>query len=114
MPFLSGYYRRGEALIHTDTRVAADATLVGPVIIGQGAEIRGNTVVIGPTSIGCDVVINDGALVSRSAVWRRSVIQAGATVDLCVVGDGAVIQANGSGPSARRRPDERTGTHGTA
>lgn len=109
-----GYYRRGEALIHTDTRVAADATLVGPVIIGQGAEIRGNTVVIGPTSIGCDVVINDGALVSRSAVWRRSVIQAGATVDLCVVGDGAVIQANGSGPSARRRPDERTGPHGTA
>jgi NDP-sugar pyrophosphorylase family protein len=109
----SGYYRRGEALIHTDTRVAPDATLVGPIIIGQGAEVRANSVVIGPTSIGCDVVINNGALVSRSAIWRRSIIQAGATVDLCIVGDGAVIQANGSGPSARRRPDERTEPHGT-
>ena len=101
------YSRRGEALIHAGASVAADATLIGPAIIGQGAEIRSRAVVLGPTSIGCDVVINDGALVSRSAVWRRSAIQAGATVDLCIVGDGTVIQANGSGLSGHRRPDSR-------
>ena len=104
-----GYHRRGEALIQVGASVGADAILVGPVIIGHGADIRSKAVVIGPTSIGCDVVINDGALVSRSAVWRRSAIQAGATVDLCIIGDGAVIQANGSGPSERRRPDRTTG-----
>ena len=112
------YYRRGEALIHAGASVAADATLIGPVIIGQGADIRSRAVVLGPTSIGCDVVINDGALVSRSAVWRRSAILAGATVDLCIVGDGAVIQASGSGPSGRRRPNStdqaaRVGRGGT-
>ena len=100
----AGYYRRGEALIHAGASVAADATLIGPVIIGQSVDILSRAVVIGPTSIGCDVVINEGALVSRSAVWRRSVIQAGATVDLCVVGDGTVIQANGSRPTGGRRP----------
>lgn len=92
----SGYHRSGAALIQAGVGVAADAILAGPVIIGQGAEIRSRAVVIGPTSIGCDVVVNDGALVSRSAVWRRSTIQAGAIVDLCIVGDGAVIQANSS------------------
>lgn len=107
----AGYYRRGEGLIHLDTRVAADATLVGPMIIGQGAEIRSGAVLIGPSSIGCDVVINEGALVSRSAVWRRSTIEADATVDLCIVGDGAVIQANAARPSAPRRADARVGTH---
>jgi mannose-1-phosphate guanylyltransferase len=104
-----GYHRRGEALIHADASVAADATLAGPVIVGQGAEIRSRAVVIGPTSIGCDVVINAGALVSRSAVWRRSAIKPGAMVDSCIIGDGAVIQANGSGPSEGRRPERRTG-----
>jgi NDP-sugar pyrophosphorylase family protein len=90
----SGYNRRGEALIHADARIAADAILAGPLLIGQGAEVHSGAVVIGPTSIGCDVVINDGAVVSRSAVWRRSVVQAGATADLCILGDGAVIQTH--------------------
>jgi NDP-sugar pyrophosphorylase family protein len=107
LPF--GHFRRGEALIQLGAKVAPDATLVGPVIIGQGADIRARAVVIGPTSIGCDVVINSGALVSRSAVWRRSAIQAGAVVDLCIVGDGAVIQANGSGRLDRAGPDSRAG-----
>jgi NDP-sugar pyrophosphorylase family protein len=106
----AGYYRRGEALIQVGATVAADATLIGPVIIGQGADIRSNVVVIGPTSIGCDVVINDGAVVSRSAVWRRSSIHAGATIDLCVIGDGAVMRANSFGLSGRHRPEKKTGS----
>jgi NDP-sugar pyrophosphorylase family protein len=101
----SGYNRRGEALIHADARIAADAILAGPLLIGQGAEIHSGAVVIGPTSVGCDVVINDGALVSRSAVWRRSVVRAGATADLCILGDGAVIQTH---PPGQERPVGRT------
>jgi mannose-1-phosphate guanylyltransferase len=99
-----GYYRRGQALIHTDAKVAAGATLVGPVIVGQGAEILPRSVVIGPTSIGFNVVVNRSALVSRSAVWRRSAIEAGAIVDRCIIGDGAVFSANGSDLSQRQRP----------
>ncbi len=105
---LAGYARCGGALIHTDARVAPDAVLAGPLIIGQGAQIGSRAVLIGPASIGCDVVINDGALVSRSAVWRRSVIQARAVVDLCIVGDGAFIQAKGSRTSERSRRNRRT------
>ena len=84
----AGHVRRGEALIHAEASVAADAVLAGPVLIGQGAQIGPGAVVIGPTSIGCDAVINEGALVSRSAVWRRSTVEAGAALDLCIIGDG--------------------------
>jgi mannose-1-phosphate guanylyltransferase len=89
----AGHVRRGEALIHAEASVAADAVLAGPVLIGQGAQIGSGAVVIGPTSIGCDAVINEGALVSRSAVWRRSMVEAGAALDLCIIGDGALISA---------------------
>lgn len=93
----TGSYRRGEALIHQDTRIAPDVVLVGPILIAQGARIDSGAVVVGPTSIGCDVVINAGAVVSRSAAWRRSVISAGATLDLCILGDGPVVQTQGQG-----------------
>jgi NDP-sugar pyrophosphorylase family protein len=96
----TGYSRRGEALVHGDAKLAADAVLAGPVLIGQGAEIQSGAVVIGPTSIGCDAIVQSGALVSRSAVWRRSVVRAGATLDLCILGDGAVIQASAPGSNS--------------
>lgn len=92
---LPGSYRRDEALIHGEARIAPDVVLSGPILIGQGARIHSGAVVVGPTSIGCDVVINEGAVVSRSAAWRRSSISAGAIVDLCILGDGAVIQTSG-------------------
>ena len=93
----AGHVRRGEALIHAEARVASDAVLAGPVLIGQGAQICSGAVVIGPTSIGCDAVINEGALVSRSAVWRRARVAAGSTLDLCIVGDGAMISTGDAG-----------------
>jgi mannose-1-phosphate guanylyltransferase/phosphomannomutase len=91
----AGHVRCGEVLIHAEARIAPDAVVVGPVLIGQGAQIHSGAVVVGPTSIGCDAVIKERALVSRSAVWRRSTVEARATLDLCIVGDGARIATAG-------------------
>jgi mannose-1-phosphate guanylyltransferase len=103
-----GSYRRGEALIHHDTRIAPDVVLAGPILIAQGARIDAGAVVVGPTSIGCDVVINEGAVVSRSAAWRRSIVGAGATVDLCILGDGPVLETNGhDGPEEASHASKR-------
>jgi NDP-sugar pyrophosphorylase family protein len=96
----SGFVRRGEAIVHAQAAVAPDAVLAGPVLIGQGAQIRSRAVVIGPTSIGCDAVIDEGALVSRSAVWRRSKVEAGASLDLCILGDGALMTTGRAGRQA--------------
>ena len=86
-----GYHRRGDAWIHADASVADDAVLAGPILIASGATVRAKAVLIGPTSIGVDVTVGAGALVSRSAVWRRSKIRAGAMVDRAIITDDSVL-----------------------
>jgi len=86
-----GYQRRGDAWIHVDASVADDVVLAGPILIAPGAMVRSKAVLIGPTSIGLDVTVGAGALVSRSAVWRRSSIRAGAMVDRALIADDSVV-----------------------
>jgi NDP-sugar pyrophosphorylase family protein len=88
-----GYVRVGDAIVHREAFVADDAALIGPVLVEAGASILSNAVVIGPTSIGRDATIESDGVVSRSAVWRRSTIAQGATVDRCVVADDAIVAA---------------------
>ncbi len=87
----AGYALRGEALVHTEASIGPDVILAGPVLVAAGATILPRAVIIGPTSIGCDVTIGVGALVSRSAVWRRSRVLAGAVVDRSIIADDAVV-----------------------
>ena len=88
---LEGYRRSGESLIHNDAVVAENAVLVGPVLVAPGARVLPNAVIVGPTSIGCDATVGHSALVSRSAVWRRSVIGDHAVADRCILGDDSVV-----------------------
>lgn len=87
----SGYEVRGEALVHRDAQVSPSAILTGPTVIAHGAVIESDAVVVGPTSIGCDVVVGGGAVVSRSAVWRRSRIEAESVVDRSIIGDDGLV-----------------------
>jgi NDP-sugar pyrophosphorylase family protein len=88
-----GYVKMADALVHREAFVAEDASLVGPVLIEAGARILSDAVVVGPTSIGREATIEAGGVVSRSAIWRRSIVREGATVDRCVVSDAAVVEA---------------------
>jgi NDP-sugar pyrophosphorylase family protein len=87
----AGYERRGDALIHVDASVSDDVVMAGPIVIAPGALVQAGAVVIGPTSIGVDVTVEPGAVVSRSAVWRRSTIRTGAVVDRAVIADDSVV-----------------------
>jgi NDP-sugar pyrophosphorylase family protein len=89
----SGYAKVGDALVHRTAFVADDAALIGPVLIEAGARILSKAVLIGPTSVGRDATIESGAVVSRSAIWRRSTIGEAAMADRCVVVDDAVVAA---------------------
>ncbi len=89
-----GYTRVGDSLVHHQAFVAHDAAVVGPVLIGPGAQIMSGATVIGPTSLGRDVTISSGALVSRSAVWRRSTIAERSVADRCILADDTVLEAD--------------------
>lgn len=91
---LPGYELRGESLVHRDAIVAPGVTFVGPVLVAAGARIASQAVLIGPTSIGCDATVESGALISRSAIWRRSRIGANAVVDRSIVGDDGTVDGH--------------------
>jgi NDP-sugar pyrophosphorylase family protein len=88
-----GYLKSGDALIHREAFVAADASLVGPVLIGPGARVLSGAVVVGPTSIGREATIASGAMVARSAIWRRSAVGREATADRCIIADDAIVDS---------------------
>jgi NDP-sugar pyrophosphorylase family protein len=86
-----GYVLSGSTLIHREAIVARDVTFVGPVLVGPGAQVGSGAVIVGPTSIGRDAVIGRGVLVSRSSIWRRSVLNDQVVADRCILADGSVV-----------------------
>lgn len=86
-----GYTLSNGCLFHREAIIARDATFVGPVLVGPGARVSSGAVIVGPTSIGRDVTIGPGVLLSRSAVWRRCVIHEQAVADRCVLADDTVV-----------------------
>lgn len=88
-----GYLKSGSSLFHRDAVIAPGAMFVGPVLVGPGAEIKSGAVIVGPTSIGREASIGSGVLISRSAIWRRCMVNENAVTDRCIVGDDAVVPA---------------------
>jgi mannose-1-phosphate guanylyltransferase len=86
-----GYRRAGDCLFHREAVIASDTVFVGPVLVGSGARIMSGAVIVGPTSIGCDATVGRGVLVSRSAIWRRSVLGEQAVADRCILADDTVV-----------------------
>lgn len=89
---LPGYFALGELQAHATARLALDAVIVGPVLVGPHARVDSGATIVGPATIGFGAIVGSGALVSRSAVWRKSVIGRQAVVDRSVVADRAVVE----------------------
>lgn len=89
---LPGYFALGDLQAHATARLALDAVIVGPVLVGPHARVDPGATIVGPATIGFGATIGAGAMVSRSAVWRKSVIGRQAVVDRSVVADHAVVE----------------------
>lgn len=123
-----GYRRVSDSLVHETAWLAPTASLIGPVIVGPGADIRDSSMLVGPSSVGEGCVVGRGAVISRSTLWRDCSIADGTIVDRCVVVDhttldgetsarDAVLMPSGSGVGTsdrerlrrRMRPSRRRG-----
>ncbi|MCB0076874.1 MAG: NTP transferase domain-containing protein [Anaerolineales bacterium] len=96
----------GEIYVAGEYDIAGDAQLYGPIFLGDGVKIKGGVVIHGPSVIRDNVVVDAGAHITRSIVWRNGYIGErcqlrgailGAQTTLkarVIINDGAVVSDN--------------------
>lgn len=90
-----GYERRGEQFIHPTARIAEDAQLVGPMVIGPDSVIKSKAVLIGPVSIGAGCTIGEEATLCSAVLWDKVKVGMSAHVDESILANGVIV-AGGS------------------
>lgn len=115
-----------EAEIGDGCQIWADAKIGERVILGANCRLAGLVSIVGPSVIGNDCTVSEGAMVDASIVWAGVTIGAAAVIrnsivgEGCVIGDGCVVEgsvlANGAKVKreihlngARLEPDEIAG-----
>jgi len=69
-----GHHIGGDIWVDGDAEIAPDAQLHGPIYLGHGAKIKGGVIVHGPSVIRDYTIIDTGANIDRSIIWRNSYI----------------------------------------
>ncbi|HEY3243343.1 MAG TPA: NDP-sugar synthase [Phycisphaerae bacterium] len=87
------YVASGSARVHPSARIADNARLLGPVVIGAGCVIEGDALIIGPAVVGPSCHIGPGAIISRSVLWSGCVLEAEAFLDHSILIDDARVAA---------------------
>jgi NDP-sugar pyrophosphorylase family protein len=85
------YVRAEDGVRHATASVHPRARIVGPVLIGPGADVGAGAVIVGPTVVGARGIVARDALVARSILWDDCVVGAGAIVDESLLTRGAVV-----------------------
>ena len=69
-----GHNIGGDIWVDGDAEIAPDAQLHGPIYLGHGAKIKGGVIIHGPSVIRDYTIIDAGANIDRSIIWRNSYI----------------------------------------
>ncbi len=68
-----------------------EAELIPPVYIGWNTRIEGRVRITGPTVIGAENILQEGAKIERSIVWNKVFVGRGANLFGCIVGEKSII-----------------------
>ena len=82
-----------DVVAHPSADIHPTARTIGPAVFGPRVSIGANALIVGPTSLGADTRVADGAVVSRSVIWNDSHVGEHAFVDASVVGSRIAIDA---------------------
>jgi mannose-1-phosphate guanylyltransferase len=106
--------RRESSWVAPTARLAPDASLCGPSVVGERVEI-GRRARVGPLSVvGDGSRIGDDARVEGAILWEGVTVGAGATLRDCIVADGVTVGAHADiGPGAVLEPNATIPAHAT-
>ena len=90
---ISGDQVREGVWVGRDTQIHPTAELRGRVFVNHHTEIAKDARISGVVAIGSRCRIGEGAIVEDAIVWRGTVIEPGAIVKGCILGDNCVVRA---------------------
>jgi mannose-1-phosphate guanylyltransferase/phosphomannomutase len=76
-----------------DVEIDPSALLMGPIFLGTGTRIGARAQIVGPTVLRDYVVVEPGAIIDRSIVWRNSYIGERSEVHGAIVGRQCALKA---------------------
>src|SRR5215212_1306855 len=95
---LSGAVGRGEDFeylsVHPSVRISQGVTLLPPVSVAEGCEVKNDATIGGRTALGNRCVVEEGALVEGSVLFEGVRVEDGAVIRNSIVGPHTVVQKN--------------------
>ena len=88
----NGFVCVDDAWVHESAMVDSTARLVGAVLVGPDSVIGPGAMIIGPTTVGAGCTIEKSTVISRTAVWDRCTVGAGAIVDNAILTDDTCVE----------------------
>lgn len=85
---------RDNIYVEDDVEIAPDAQLFGPVYLGLGSRIKGGVVIHGPTCIHPYTIVDSGARIDRSIVWRNAYVGEGTELRGAIIGQRCSLKSN--------------------
>jgi phosphomannomutase/ADP-glucose pyrophosphorylase len=90
---ISGDQVREGVWVGADCQIHPTAELRGRIFVNHHTEIGKDAKITGVVSLGSRCRIGEGACVEDSILWRGTVIEPGAVVKGCILGDNCVVRA---------------------
>jgi lipopolysaccharide/colanic/teichoic acid biosynthesis glycosyltransferase/NDP-sugar pyrophosphorylase family protein len=75
-----------------EPQVPSSTVMLNPVAIGQASSIGDKTMIVGPTAIGLNCVIKEGAVLTECVVLPDAKVGKGARLDRCILGEGSEVE----------------------
>lgn len=88
-----GEHIGGDIYCVGEYEIAPDASLYGPIFLGQGVKIKGGVVIHGPTVIRDNVVIDSRSNIERAIIWRNSYVGERSEIRGAIIGRQCSIKA---------------------
>jgi mannose-1-phosphate guanylyltransferase len=76
---------------HEHSSIHPSAKVLGPVLLGEGCSIGPGALVQGPSVLGAGCTVGQEATILESILWQKVVVESGAALEGCIVGDRAHI-----------------------
>lgn len=83
----------GDIYCAGDHEIAPDASLYGPIFLGQGVKIKGGVIIHGPTVIRDNVVIDSRSNIERAIIWRNSYVGERSEIRGAIIGRQCSVKA---------------------